>query len=65
MINMYGVFCEYFNDCAHYVLKYVCETKPQADAWAEKTEGLNTFCKVRELKLGEFEDINSFDKDDN
>jgi len=54
---MWGVFCEYFNDCAHYLLKYICETKEQADDWAVHTEGINTFCKVKELLQGEF-DIN-------
>lgn len=52
---MYGVFCEYFNDCGHYVLKFVTETEGGAKLWADAHESSTTFCKVKELNLGDFD----------
>lgn len=61
---MWGVFCEYFNDCAHYTLKYITDDEMDAVNWAIKTSSLNVFCKIAELKLGNFE-INDIGKDIN
>lgn len=60
---MWGVFCEYFNECGHYILRYVTVLESEAREWAAKTEGINTFCKVRELLPGDFEEIYNFDED--
>lgn len=55
--TIYGVFCEYFNDCGHWLLRYLTFDQSEANKKAKGFEALSTFSKVVPLKIGEFVEI--------